>query len=81
MFHISDLCGLADMRDEQRIRLQKADGYDGYMDKAAFQHRHIDTVNLLTIRGAWLCLPGKIDALTKDNCKRFLVYFRKYSAM
>jgi hypothetical protein len=29
------------------------------MDKAAFRHRHIDTVKLLTIRCPWLCLPGQ----------------------
>jgi hypothetical protein len=41
---------------EQRIWPQEA---DGSMDKAAFRHRHIDTVKLLTIRCPWLCLPGQ----------------------
>jgi hypothetical protein len=38
------------------------------VDKVAFRHRRIDTVNLLTIRRAGHACPSQIEALAGGNC-------------
>jgi hypothetical protein len=65
MDHISGPCGLAETCLSNEFGCRKL---MVVRDKAAFRHRHVDTVNLLTIRCTWLCLLGKIEALPEGNC-------------